>query len=383
VTEICKIEDENQVDSSLNKKFIMLNNEKTREYFKKTNNISKMITNIVKHNINSDDSKKTTTDDAVILKHINLLNNTIYALSLKYKFNGLVDHKQNTIFNIDAMDSGYPLQKEILFLESDKNRSEELSKTLIKKEIIKEGLIHCALHYKSINTDLQYDLCMHDFYNFIKNNELFLSFNGFNITPLKDRDGIKRGIANWSVFDHETNLPSVFIMMFEYSGKEQLEEDSQVFKDMKMAAIENSYSPNKLMMVANRIDYALDNVHPKCLKKITVGPIYNGGITNHSPIIDNLLKGEGEENWILSWKKETILSKSTRTVSTGFFSSKQEEIYHIDGTNYDAMESGATEIENSIILTYDAYQKFDRSEKDLLKQFKKIIVSNSGEVVIL
>lgn len=358
-------------------------NEATRTYFERFRHIGRMLESISEREAGE---KSNDIDDQIILSHIRKLNKTLIALQAKYWFNGEMSHRQQSIFMIDTSDSGFPLRKEITEMSNDKLRADDILAELPTEQDIKNSILDYALSQKRVNKDLQYDLGMRMYYQLLKDNDLFMQSNPPVFMAASDsHNGNSRYVAHWSVYDVKKNIPNIYVMVFEYSGKGGIEENPEIFEQLITSIINNSSSELKLLTIGMNLDKEFPLLHPKSLKRVHVGPVYNNGITKHNDSIQSILdnvKGE-KNNWVFGWSVETLLSRGHKRAKTGMFGDQQEEIFHVDSGDYAAFDAGATEIDQSMIIPYDVYQALADAKNNPLNQVNKYVVNDHGDVIFL
>lgn len=358
-------------------------NEATRIYFERFRHIGRMLESICEREAGE---KSNSVDDQIILSHIKKLNNTLTALQAKYRFNGVMSHRQQTIFMIDTSDSGFPLRKEITEMANDKKRATDMLAELPTEQELKDSILDYALSQKRVNQDLQYDLGMRMYYQLLQDNDLFMRSNDPEfIVASESHNGNSRYVAHWSIYDVKKNIPNIYVMVFEYSGKGGIEEDPEFFEQLMKSLIDNSSSELKLLTIGMNVDKEFPLLHPKSIKRVHVGPVYNNGITKHNDSIQSILdnvKGE-KNNWVFGWSVETLLSRGSKRTKTGIFGDQQEEIFYVDSGNYAAFDAGATEIDQSMIIPYDVYQALADAKDNPLNKINKYVVDDHGNVIFL
>lgn len=360
-------------------------NSETRTYFDRFRHIGKMLGSISQSEAKK---KESTIDDHVVLGHINKLNNTLAALQSKYWFNGIMDHRQKSVLMIDVVDSGFPLRKEITQMSADIKHADEFIDSMPTNKELKDSILDYALAHKKVNKESQYDLGMLMYYKLLKEKEkeLFMPVNKpVLIAGGQSRNGNKQYIAHWSVYDVKKNIPNIYVMGFEYSGKTAIENDASEFEKLLSSMIDNSRSELKLVTIGMNIDKEFSALHPKSLKRVHVGPVYNNGVTKHNDSIQSVLDGvKGENNnWVFGWSVETLLSKGQQESKSGLFGGQLEEIFHVDSSVYEAFDAGATEIDRSMIIPYEVYQSLTDAKDNPLNSINKYVVNDNGEVIFL
>jgi hypothetical protein len=324
-------------------------------------------------------------DDSIILGHLKKLYNTIFALRMKYWFNGLVDDRQVSKLMLDVIDSGFPMRKEIIELRVDKKNAQEAYQNLPDENEIKHRLLAYVLNQKKISLDLQYDLSIKEYYGLLLDDDFFFPENQPEfIRGTNARNGNRRYVAHWSVYDAEKNIPNVYIMVFEHSGGNKLEENPDLIKELRDFILKDSISTLKLINIASNVDKGFATIHPKSLKRVHIGPLYSNGLTKHNDYVQSVLDGVNtEDNWVFAWSTEMLLSKGIRQVTKGFFGSQQEEIFHVDAHDLEAFEAGSTDVEKNMIIPYESYQALIDAKENPLNSIQKYVINKDGAIIYL
>ncbi len=103
-------------------------------------------------------------------------------------------------------------------------------------------------------------------------------------------------------------------------------------------------------------------MHPKRLRRITLGPMHSHDFTLQSGPISQVLadaKAPDGEDWALVWTVEDLVSDREEEVKDGWFSSAERQVFKLDPF---APDSGMTRIERMVILPERPYQVLAESE---------------------
>lgn len=362
----------------------MEDNQQTRDYFDQFCLIVQILKKISKQKA---ENKYSAAEDKVVFEYIEKLENTMRALQAKYYFNGVMNHRQSSMLYIDTIDSGFPMEKEIEEMMADKARANDFLENLPSKQEIRESILDFAMSKKSVNQELQYDLAMRRYYQMLVQNDLFRAVMKPQFFKVKGANNSNPTyLCHWAVFDVKKNIPNIYIMIFEYSGGGELTDDKVFYDSFCAQIIGESSSALKLLSIAHHFDSQFASVHPKSLKRVHVGPVYKNGVTKHNGFIESVLANVSNpnNNWVFAWSVESLLSKSSRQIKKSLFGGgQQQEVFYVDTQHHEAFEAGASDIERSMIIPYEAYQSLVDSENNPLNKFNKYVVDPRGEVVYL
>ncbi len=164
-------------------------------------------------------------------------------------------------------------------------------------------------------------------------------------------------LVHWAVWDTQVNLPVVYLMDVEDSGKKPLPNDAYRWPQVQQALMAQSVGGLKLVTIATGFDKDFEGLHPKRLRRIILGPMYSASFTLQSGPISKVLDGakapEGED-WALVWTVEDLVSDREEEVKDGWFSTATRQVYKLDPVA--GAELGATRQDRMIILPEKPYQ---------------------------
>lgn len=356
-------------------------NSDIKSYFMRQKNVIAQLRNVF--DVDSIDVESTY-DNSIIHTYLEMLSNTFEALELKHWFTG-ANNRNSEELSIDAVDSGFPLRSEITFLTAEQAESQKFSGKLPSTEVLRKKIENHLLQHKTLPRALQQDLATKLYFELLESKKLFLNKNPVQVISLgpNESTGNERYLVHWANYDGKKNIPNIYILMMEYSGEVDFT-GSQDKAQIAHYLENNSFSNTMLLQLAQEID-KMKYVHPKVLKRIHVGPIYNSGLTKHNDNIQDVLGKIKDENdnWVFAWSTETLRSHGQESVSVGLLSSKQREIFKVDSYGADTFEAGASDITQSMIIPYGAYQALAESEENPLHNVHKYVIGPKGKVIFL
>ena len=107
-------------------------------------------------------------------------------------------------------------------------------------------------------------------------------------------EGRRKFLLHWAVYDSQVNLPVVYLMELEDSGRNALPKDQYRWPEVQTHLMGQALAGLKLLTIAKGFDEAFDDLHPKSLRRFHLGPMYSNGYTRQSgPLHDVLAEGEG------------------------------------------------------------------------------------------
>lgn len=286
-------------------------------------------------------------------------------------------------FRISRAESGFPVFQNVLELENDRQSAEKRLAGIPAADALRQEMADFILRQKAFPGELQSRMAERLYLEQIGKGDIFSPF----IMPETIRVGVNPKtmrpyyVVCWGAFDGTSTLPMVYMSVIEDSsekiikllvtpdGKLNPETDIPLpiggllnpdlasrFDDF---ALKNSAYSLTPVTIATNLDQDFEELHPKQLRRIVLGPFYSAGITeNNAKINDILSKVRKTENaWLLTWTVQEVFSKAERPAQRGFFSSTPaSEEFHIDTDNLEATRMGVSSYEKHALVPHDAYQ---------------------------
>ncbi len=320
-----------------------------------------------------------------IESYLRALSRTFTALSTKYLMTGLVTSRAPAAVEIDRSDSGFPVFREIMQMANDLTQADRHLGTLPDQQRIKAQMIDHILSEHTIPRQLQFALSQRIYYESLKQDTLFLAQNDPVLSWLGNKGPSRREfLIHWAVYDSQNNVPNIYVMMVEDSGLRALHRDDERWPLVQSHLMAQSLSSLKLLTIARGFDKDFPDLHPKYLKRIHVGPMYSNTFTSQRNDVHNILAeagGEPGQDWLLVWTSETLISRKTKNVRAGLFGSVPQEVFVLDHADAAALDTGASDLERSIILPYRPYQALLAGRAPALKHYKRYVVGPDGSVL--
>jgi hypothetical protein len=138
----------------------------------------------------------------------------------------------------------------------------------------------------------------------------------------------------------------------------------------------------KLLTIATGFDTDFEDLHPKRLRRITLGPMYSASFTLQSGPISKVLEDarapEGQD-WALVWTIEDLIADREEEVKDGWFSSRPKQVFRLDPLT--GADSGTTTLERMLILPERPYQVMVEQDPKGLRGVRKFIVGAGGRLI--
>ncbi len=354
----------------------------TRRYFAKFERIIGHLRQVAK--LSGDEQLVTEREAKILQAYLAGLSFTFTALSYKFLMADRVGDHSARLLSIDKSDSGFPVFQELLQMAADVLQVPTHLKNLPGKERLKKEMINHILTDQAAPTKLQYAMSQRMYYEYLQDAKLlFLSQNDpealwLESNPIKDQ---RTYLLHWALYDSQTNVPMVYFMKVEDTGRKALLRDERRWPRVQSHLMAQSVSALKLVTIASGFDKDFDDLHPKSLRRFHLGPMYSHNFTQQrGPLREILAEASGKPglDWALSWTVENLVSKSTRAEKTGMFSKVQREVYKLDKS---AVDTGASDIARSLILPHRAYQVLEEKDPASLRGVRKYVVGKNEQIL--
>lgn len=351
---------------------------KTRRYFAKFERIIGHLDSVTE--MTTEEGLIGREEAKIIREYLGKLSHTFTALSYKYLMTWRVSGALPNGMSVDRQDSGFPVFQELLQMANDALNAERHLANLPEPNEIKKDMVKHILNEHSHPTNLQYAMSQRLYYEWLAGRDLFFAGND-PVAVWRGNEGARRTyFVHWASYDSQTNLPAIYMMELVDSGYTALVQDERRWPQVQAHLMAQAVSGLKLVTIATGFDQDFDDLHPKALRRVHIGPMYSHAFTEQSgPLREVLAEAEGEPglDWALSWTVETLRSKKVAEEKSGWFSTVEREIFDLD----DRSElTGATEQRRSLILPQRAYQVLDHRDPAGLRGVRKYVVGSKGKV---
>ncbi|MDF1856264.1 hypothetical protein [Pseudooceanicola sp.] len=320
----------------------------------------------------------------IIARHVSALTYSFRALSMKYLLAGRDTGRFFGSLTIDDHESGFPAAQELLVMANDAHQAERHLRDMPSADELKKQMLSKIIRDTEIPTKLQFALSQRLYYQELLRGSLFWPRNDPEAHWLAGFDDRRRYLLHWSVYDSQINLPVIYLMEVEDTGRTALPKDERRWPEAQAHLIAQSLGGLKLLTIARGFDEDFDDLHPKRLRRFHIGPMYSHAFTRQTgPIRDVLADAaapEGED-WALAWTQEDLHSERVKTERAGWFSSVEREVFALDPFSGRGADTGATTMERAIILPTRPYQVLAENQPAGFSSVRKFVVAGDGKVL--
>lgn len=356
-----------------------------RRYFSKFETITGHLETVAR--MMEEDDRLSRRDRKVVTDYIQKIRATIHALSDKYLMTGRDTGSFLGSLAIDRVESGFPVFSEILNMAADAQQAERHLRDMPSADELKNDMVQTIVGDLEIPTKLQFAMSQRQYYEALRSEDLFWNRNDPEVIWVQnmgDSAARRLFLLHWAVYDSESNLPVIYLMEVEDTGRTALPKDTRRWPEVQAKLMSQSVGGLKLLTIAKGFDADFDNLHPKRLRRLFVGPMYSSAFTEQSGPIRQVLSDanspEGED-WALAWTVETLESERVIQEKSGWFGSVERQIFALDPLGSQGADTGATQTSRSIILPQKPFQVLDDLAPAGFSNVHKFVVSASGQVL--
>lgn len=355
----------------------------SRRYFRKFEGIMQHMLRVAgvmeaEGNLNAEEVK-------ILTRYAVMLNYTFKALSLKYLLVGRDTGRFFGSLTIDKKDSGFPVTEEIMTMANDAQQAGTHLAGMASVEALKDQMVQVILGDRKIPTKLQFALSQRLYYEELLKGELFWVKNDPQADWLgTDAQGRRSFRIHWATYDSQVNLPVIYMMELEDSGRVGLPKDERRWPEVQAHLSAQALGGLKLVTIARGFDEDFADLHPKRLRRFHLGPMYSHAYTKQDgPMGEVLAEARAPEgqDWALVWTEEELRSDRVIEEKAGWFSTVEREVFALDPFGGAGPDLGATRTERSIILPQRPYQVLEEKNPVGFGAVRKFVVSPKGRVL--
>ena len=348
-----------------------------RRYFAKFDRISGHLGRVAAEM--GTEGRLTRTEARVLGVYLKAVAGTFRALSHKYLMTGREGAARLTI---DRHESGFPVAQELMVMAVDAQQAERHLAGMPSETELKDRMVRQIVGDLTIPTALQFALAQRYYYEALAAGGLFWARNDPDAQWLANAGERRQYLVHWAVWDAQVNLPVVYLMDLEDSGRKPLPTDEARWPMVQAALMAQSVGGLKLLTIATGFDKDFADLHPRRLRRFILGPMYSASFTLQSGPISQVLEGarapEGQD-WALVWTVEDLVTDREEAVKEGWFSSSVRQVYKLDSVA--GAELGATRQDRMIILPERPYQVLVEQNPAGLRAHRKFVVGAGGRLI--
>ncbi len=325
------------------------------------------------------------TEVKILTRYVAALGYTFRALSMKYLMAGRDTGRFFGVLEMDRVESGFPVFNELLVMANDAAQAAKHLENMADTETLKDEMLRKILGEREIPTKLQFALSQRLYYEELLRGDLFWARNDPQAIWLGDAgERRRRYLLHWAVYDSMVNLPTIYLMEVEDSGRTALPKDERRWPEAQAHLMGQSVGGLKLLTIARGFDEDFADLHPKRLRRFHLGPMYSHAYTQQSGPLREVLRDarapEGQD-WALAWTVEELESERVSEARAGWFSTVEREVFALDPFSGRGVDTGATRMERAIILPQRPYQVLEERNPPGFSGVRKFVVGAGGRML--
>ncbi|ROU01042.1 hypothetical protein [Histidinibacterium lentulum] len=318
----------------------------------------------------------------VLARYLVGLSLTFRALGHKYLFSGRAAHAGHLTF--DRRESGFPVFHELLTMANDAAQAGKHLSGMRGVEALKDEMVRTILGDLQIPTKLQFALSQRLYYEELARGGLFWARNDPQAVWQGTDGARRRFLVHWAVYDSQVNLPQIYLMELEDTGRTGLPKDERRWPEVQSHLMAQAVAGLKLLTIARGFDEDFDDLHPRRLRRFHVGPMYSSSFTRQEGPLGRILdaaKAPPGEDWALVWTEEELVADRAEAVPKGWFGTVERQVFALDPFVGRGAETGATRTERAIILPQRPYQALAELNPPGFADVRKFVVGAGGRVL--
>ena len=349
-----------------------------RRYFAKFDRITGHLIRVASE-VESE-GRLTRTEARTLGRYLAMLTKTFHALSNKYVMTGRADNAPRLTF--DRHESGFPVAQEFMVMALDAAQVDKHLAGMASEVELKDRMVRQIVRDLTVPIQLQFALSQRLYYEALSAGGLFWARNDPDAQWIEDKGDRRHFLVHWAVFDAQANLPVVYLMDVEDSGRKPLPGDDRRWPMVQSHLMAQSLLGLKLLTIAQGFDKDFAGLHPKRLRRITLGPMHSNDFTLQSGPISQVLadaKAPDGDDWALVWTVEDLVSDREEAVKDGWFSTAERQVYQLDPLT--GAESGTTRTDRMVILPERPYQVLTELDPPGFRDVRKFVVGDGNRLM--
>ena len=355
----------------------------SRRYFRKFGAITAHLARVA--GLMEVEGRLTKREVDILTRHVLRIGYTFRALSMKYLMSGRDAGQPMGALSIDRVESGFPVFSELLVMANDAMQAARHLEGLPKPRALKEQMVRRIVGEQELPTKLQFAMSQRLYYEELAKGELFWARNDPEAIWVEDLPGGRRRfLLHWAVYDSQINLPTIYLMDLEDSGRTPLPKDERRWPEVQAHLMGQSMGALKLLTMATGFDQYFNDLHPKRLRRFHVGPMYSHSYTRQTGPLREVLADAGSpegQDWALAWTIEELESERVTEEKVGWFTTAEREIFALDPFSGRGVDTGATRTERAIILPERPFQVLAERNPPGFASVRQFVVGTGGRVL--
>lgn len=323
-------------------------------------------------------------DREVVAGYLAALDATLVALGMKYLMSARIEGPLKRGLTVDIHESGFHVRKEVTQMAAD---AAQAGAELARKPTgaaIKDDMVREIVGEQRLPTRLQYALSQRLYYEALAAGGLYWPQMHPQARWMGDaQGGRRRWLIHWGVYDSQLNVPVLYLMDCDDSGRRPLSEDPKRWPEARAHLLAQSVAGLQLVTIARGFDRDFDTLHPRRLRRLTLGPVYSRGFTLQEGPIRQVLEDANApagQDWAAAMTIEDLRAERAVLEPSGFFSVVERQIFTLDPLAQGGAGQGASAVERLLVLPARAYQALADLDPPGFRAVRKYVVAPDGGV---
>ncbi len=354
-----------------------------RRYFAKFDQITRLLISVAAEM--EREGALSRAETAVIAGYITAISASFHALSMKYLIAGRMEGALGQHLTIDRHESGFPIYQELATMANDAVQAQAHLERALSEDALRDEMVRVMLSQAKIPVAQQYALSQRKYFAALAQGGLFWPQMHPELAQIESsvaENGRRQYQVHWAIYDTQLNVPVIYLMEVEDSARTGLDRDSGRWAAVQAHLLAQGAAGLKLVTIAKGLDTDFDDLHPKRLRRIHLGPMYSSAYTLQTGPIREVLeeaRAPSGEDWALAWTLEDLASARVE-IEKGWFSSTERQVFSLDPLS--GAQSGATQMMRSVILPQRPFQVLAEKAPQGFRDVRKFVVGREGRVVV-
>jgi len=196
----------------------------------------------------------------ILTRYASALTFTFRALSYKYLLVGRDTGRHFGALDIDERYSGFPVAEEVITMANDAQQAARHLDQMPPEDQLKSEMVGVILGERKVPTKLQFALSQRLYYEELLKGDLFWARNDPEVTWLENVGDRRKFLLHWAVYDSQFNLPVIYMMELEDSGKVALPKDQRRWPEVQAHLMAQALGGLKLVTIAKGFDEDFDDL---------------------------------------------------------------------------------------------------------------------------
>ncbi|GAB1364924.1 hypothetical protein MASR1M32_41600 [Rhodobacter sp.] len=206
------------------------------------------------------EGRLTRTEARVLGRYVAGVVATFRALNDKYLMTGKAEAASR--LTIDRHESGFPVAQELMMMAVDAQQADKHLAGMASEAELKDRMIRTIVGELKLPAGLQFALSQRLYFEALKAGGIFWLRNDPDAQWLGQEGERRKYLVHWAVWDSGVNLPVVYLMDLEDSGKKPLPNDDYRWPQLQQKVLAQSVGGLKLLTIATGFDADFEGLHP-------------------------------------------------------------------------------------------------------------------------